>query len=70
MSEQILKALMQLFAIIARPDSSRSDRRTVVEAYLKKQLNHEIVQEYLKVFDEYYALHQERQRESDKRARR
>ena len=70
MSEKILKALMQLFAIIARPDSSRSDRRTVVEAYLKKQLNHEIVQEYLKVFDEYYALHQERQRESDKRARR
>ena len=57
MSEQILKALMQLFAIIARPDSSRSDRRTVVKAYLKKQLNHEIVQVYLKVFDEYYELH-------------
>ncbi|KPL17338.1 MAG: hypothetical protein AMS26_01360 [Bacteroides sp. SM23_62] len=70
MSEQILKALMQLFAIIARPDSSRSDRRTVVEAYLQKQLNHEIVQEYLKVFDEYYTLHQEKQKESDKRARR
>ncbi len=70
MSEQILKALMQLFAIIARPDSSRSDRRTVVKAYLKKQLNHEIVQEYLKVFDEYYELHQEKQKESDKRARR
>ena len=53
MSEQILKALMQLFAIIARPDSSSGDRRTVVEAYLQKQLNQEIVQEYLKVFDEY-----------------
>jgi ABC-type multidrug transport system ATPase subunit len=70
MSEKILKALMQLFAIIARPDSSRSDRRTVVESYLKKQLNHEIVQEYLKVFDEYYTLHQEKQKESDKRIRR
>ncbi len=70
MSEQILKALMQLFAIIARPDSSTSDRRTVVKAYLKKQLNHEIVQEYLKVFDEFYTLHQEKQKESDKRERR
>jgi ABC-type multidrug transport system ATPase subunit len=70
MSEQILKALMQLFAIIARPDSSTSDRRTVVRAYLKKQLNHEIVQEYLKVFDEFYTLHQEKQKESDKRERR
>ena len=69
MSEQILKALMQLFAIIARPDSSRSDRRTVVEAYLKKQLNHEILQEYLMVFDEYYELHQEKQKESQKRAK-
>jgi ABC-type multidrug transport system ATPase subunit/uncharacterized tellurite resistance protein B-like protein len=69
MSEQILKALMQLFAIIARPDSSRSDRRTVVEAYLEKQLNHEILQEYLKVFDEYYELHQEKQKESEKRAK-
>ncbi len=69
MSEQILKALMQLFAIIARPDSSRSDRRNVVEAYLEKQLNHEILQEYLKVFDEYYELHQEKQKESEKRAK-
>jgi len=69
MSEQILKALMQLFAIIARPDSSSSDRRTVVKAYLEKQLNHEILQEYLKVFDEYYELHQEKQKESEKRAK-
>ena len=70
MSEQILKALMQLFAIIARPDSSSGDRRTVVEAYLQKQLNQEIVREYLKVFDEYYDLYQEKQKESDKMARR
>jgi ABC-type multidrug transport system ATPase subunit/uncharacterized tellurite resistance protein B-like protein len=70
MSEQILKALMQLFAIIARPDSSSSDRRRVVKAYLEKQLNHEILEEYLKVFDEYYELYQEKQKESDKRARR
>ncbi len=70
MSEKILKALMQLFAIIARPDSSKDERISVVESFLKRQLNHEIVQEYLKVFDEYYTLHQEKQKESTKRIRR
>jgi ABC transport system ATP-binding/permease protein len=58
MSEQILKALMQLFAIIARPQSDRHDRRTVVEVFLSQQLNAELVQEYLGVFDEFYALQQ------------
>jgi len=62
-----LKALMQLFAIIARPDSSRSDRRTVVESFLNRQLNQELVREYLGVFDEYYTIHQEKQKESSKR---
>ncbi len=67
MSEKILKALMQLFAIIARPESNRQDRRTVVESFLKRQLNTELVQEYLKVFDEYYRLHQEKSKEVNKR---
>jgi hypothetical protein len=51
MSEKILKALMQLFAIIARPQSNDSDRRGVVEAFLKHQLNQELVKEYLGFFD-------------------
>ncbi len=65
MSEQILKALMQLFAIIARPQSSRFDRRTVVENFLKRQINNELVQEYLKIFDEYYLIHQSKLDESN-----
>ncbi len=69
MSEKILKALMQLFAIIARPESNRTDRRTVVESFLKRQLNQEIVQEYLKVFDEYYRIHQEKQKDTSKKKR-
>ena len=48
MSEQILKALMQLFAIIARPESNARDRRTIVESFLKRQLNQELVAEYLR----------------------
>jgi ABC-type multidrug transport system ATPase subunit len=70
MSEQILKALMQLFAIIARPESNAEDRRTVVESFLKRQLNQELVNEYLKVFDEFYSLYQEKQKEGDQRRRR
>jgi ABC transport system ATP-binding/permease protein len=70
MSEQILKALMQLFAIIARPESNAEDRRTVVESFLKRQLNQELVDEYLKVFDEFYSLYQEKQKEGDQRRRR
>ena len=69
MSEQILKTLMQLFAIIARPESNRTDRRVVVESFLKRQLNSELVEEYLKVFDQYYEMHQEKQKQLDIRKR-
>jgi len=64
MSEKILKALMQLFAIIARPQSNDSDRRRVVEAFLKRQLNQELVKMYLGFFDEYYREAQEKQKKS------
>jgi len=70
MSEKILKALMQLFAIIARPESNESDRRDVVESFLKRQLNKELVAEYLKVFDGYYHISQEKQKEKQKQKRR
>ncbi len=70
MSEQILKALMQLFAIIARPESNARDRRTIVESFLKRQLNQELVSEYLKVFDDYYSIHQQKQKDTESRRRR
>ncbi|MBN2349815.1 MAG: ATP-binding cassette domain-containing protein [Bacteroidales bacterium] len=57
MSEQILKALLELFAIIARPESNRSDRRTVVEFFLRRQLNQELVQSFLTLFDTIYHKH-------------
>ena len=60
MSEKILKALMQLFAIIANPKSNTLDRRPVVESFLKQQLNIELVDEYLSVFDYFYAIHQQK----------
>ncbi len=60
MSERILKALMQLFAIIANPKSNTRDRRPIVESFLDQQLNNELVDEYLKVFDYYYITHQQK----------
>jgi ABC-type multidrug transport system ATPase subunit len=61
MSEQILKALMELFAIIARPKESTtngSDRRNVVESYLRRILNQELIDGYLETFNHFFARHQ------------
>ena len=54
MSEKILETLMQLFAIIARPQSDDSERRGVVEAFLKRLLNQELVKAYLATYDREY----------------
>ncbi|MEE4196733.1 MAG: ATP-binding cassette domain-containing protein [Bacteroidales bacterium] len=70
MSEQILKALMQLFAIIAHPSSDAKERRSIVEYFLKRQLNQETVKTYLKVFDDYYTIHQQKLSEKSKRKKR
>ena len=54
MSEEILKALMQLFAIIAKQDEGLGDsEREYVEAFLKQQINADAVAEYLALFDGY-----------------
>lgn len=58
MSERILRALMQLFAIIAKDGGDGEDGivtngRIVVELFLKQQLNQELVEQYLKVYDEF-----------------
>jgi ABC-type multidrug transport system ATPase subunit len=54
MSEEILKALMQLFAIVSRPGSDASERRQMVKSFLSRQLNQELVAAYLDIFDDYF----------------
>jgi ABC-type multidrug transport system ATPase subunit len=54
MSERILETLMQLFAIIANPQSDDSERRGVVEAFLKRMLNQELANKYLAIYDKEY----------------
>ncbi len=54
MSEKILRALMQLFAIIARSDEEGNfaKGKQLVELFLRQQLNSDLVNEYLKIFEE------------------
>jgi ABC-type multidrug transport system ATPase subunit len=52
MSEKILETLMQLFAIIAKPQSNATERRLVVENFLRRLLNQELVNKYLTTYDE------------------
>ncbi|MDA3952965.1 MAG: ATP-binding cassette domain-containing protein [Bacteroidales bacterium] len=53
MSEEILKALMQLFAIIAKQDQGvETGEREFVNNFLTQQLNDEAVPEYMALFDE------------------
>jgi ABC-type multidrug transport system ATPase subunit len=53
MSERILKALMQMFAIIAKVDGVTNTGRQIVQSFLKQQLNSEMVSQYLDIFDQY-----------------
>jgi ABC-type multidrug transport system ATPase subunit/uncharacterized tellurite resistance protein B-like protein len=54
MSEKILEILMQLFAIIAKPHSNDSERQRIVEFFLKRHLNQELVQKYLSTYNTAY----------------
>ena len=57
MSEEILKALMQLFAIIAKQDEGVvSNEREYVKTFLYQQLNEEAVNEYIALFDTHAGL--------------
>jgi ABC transport system ATP-binding/permease protein len=67
MSEKILKALMELFAIISGPGGNGIDRRSVVKAFLVRQFNRELVNDYLKIFDLYYEKHLVKQYERGER---
>ena len=74
MSERILKALMQLFAIIAKVDiedsgefnpKKNTKERSLVELFLRQELNPEQVKAYLNIFDEYIVLHHSSKKRKD-----
>lgn len=69
MSEKILRALMRLFAIIAKSDENSADAKNVVKSYLKQLLNKEQVYEYLALFEEFLKS-QDEGAEGEKKKRR
>jgi ABC transport system ATP-binding/permease protein len=69
MSERILRALMQLFALVAKSESSSG--REVVRVFLSQQLGSAHVEKYLSVFDEYFKeYHGEEGEETEKKRKR
>jgi ABC transport system ATP-binding/permease protein len=70
MSERILRALMQMFAIIAKVDGINNTGRLIVQSFLKQQLNVEQVETYLKIFDEYLESHQNASKRKEGAAKR
>ena len=57
MSEEILRALMQLFALIVKQDEGvERKEREYVENFLVQQLNEDAVKEYLTLFDQHAGL--------------
>ncbi|MCW3806250.1 ATP-binding cassette domain-containing protein [Plebeiibacterium marinum] len=57
MSEGILKALIQLFALVAFPDKDSKSRRNIVKNFLDQQLNKQMVEEYLNIYETHYQEH-------------
>ncbi|WP_289053849.1 ATP-binding cassette domain-containing protein [Carboxylicivirga marina] len=66
MSEEILKALIQLFALIAFPRTEIKSRRFIVKSFLNQQLNNRLVEEYLQLFDRLHEQHEQRLSDKDK----
>ncbi|MCU4176562.1 ATP-binding cassette domain-containing protein [Carboxylicivirga sp. N1Y90] len=58
MSEEILKALIQLFALVAFPRTETQSRRFIVKSFLSQQLNKQLIEEYLELFDQLHEEHE------------
>lgn len=69
MSERILKALMRLFAIIAKDDEVSNNSRDVVKVFLRQQLSLDQINDYLDLFDEEVAKLQKKSKSGKKRKR-
>ena len=72
MNESILNALMRLFAIIANVDDQglSPNARQVVLDYLEIQLNQELTNKYIKLFDYYLELHHQKKGDERKTRKR
>lgn len=66
MSEEILKALTQLFAIITKQDGGVTEKeRQFVISFFKQELDQESVSEYLDLYDKYSGYAEEKEENGD-----
>ena len=56
MSEPLLKAILRLFAVVAREDDVTHQEREQIRVFLDEHLSQVAVESYLIVFDEYIRL--------------
>jgi ABC transport system ATP-binding/permease protein len=56
MSESLLKAILRLFAVVAREDDVTHQEREQIRVFLDEHLSQVAVESYLTVFDEYIQL--------------
>lgn len=52
MSEQILKAIIQLLAIVAKEDDLTTDEKRAIEDFLLESVSHEDAKRYMKLFNQ------------------
>lgn len=66
MSEEILKALTQLFAIITKQDDGVTEvERRFVELFFKQRLSKDVVEEYLALYEEFLVEKKKKRRKVD-----
>lgn len=53
MSEQLLKAILRLFAVVAKEDEVTDQERDEIRAFLREHVSYSAVDAYLKTFDEF-----------------
>ena len=75
MSEAILKAMMQLFALIVDIDEIQEvseKERSIIRAFLSRQLNSELTEKYMAIFENYlqHYHHDAIEKESMRRKKR
>lgn len=71
MSEEILKALTQLFAIITKQDGGVTEKeREFVIKFFQQELDQDSVKEYLLLYDEYVGYNKEENAEGEKKQKK
>ena len=59
MSEALLQALMQLFALASNDDDITNESRIIVEGFLRSELNQKLVQQYIELYDHFLNEYQQ-----------